>query len=98
MAALVLKRLYPVVSDVDLTATYSDLENLRPSSMSSYQQYIGTPVYGMPHAVCGKHNYDEGFCSRVLHLCLDCALFIGLAGLSSRTFRAVALLPFGPDF
>ena len=45
MASLVLKRLYPVVSDVDLTATYSDLENLRPSSMSSYQQYIDDAWY-----------------------------------------------------
>ena len=40
MAALVRRRLYPVVSDIDLTATYSDLENLRPSSLTSYQQYI----------------------------------------------------------
>jgi hypothetical protein len=40
IASLVLRRLYPVVSDIDLTATYSDLEDLRPSSLSSFQQYI----------------------------------------------------------
>lgn len=40
MAALVRRRLYPVISDIDLTATYSDLESLRPSSMASYQNFI----------------------------------------------------------
>ena len=45
MAALVRRRLYPVVSDIDLTATYSDLDNLRPSSLSSYQQYIDDAWY-----------------------------------------------------
>lgn len=45
MAALVRRRLYPVVSDVDLTATYSDLDNLRPSSLTSYQQYIDDAWY-----------------------------------------------------
>ena len=32
MCALVRRRLYPVVSDIDLTATYSDLANVRPST------------------------------------------------------------------
>ena len=45
MAALVRRRLYPVVSDIDLTATYSDLDNLRPSSLTSYQQYIDDAWY-----------------------------------------------------
>lgn len=45
MCALVRKRLYPVVSDIDLTATYSDLDNVRPSSMTSYQQYIDDAWY-----------------------------------------------------
>ena len=40
MAAVVRRRLYPVISDADLTATYSDLESLRPSSLTSYQQFI----------------------------------------------------------
>lgn len=45
MAALVRRRLYPVVSDIDLTATYSDLANVRPSTLTSYQQYIDDAWY-----------------------------------------------------
>lgn len=45
MASLVLRRLYPVISDADLTQTYSDLANLRPSSESSYQKYIDDSFY-----------------------------------------------------
>lgn len=44
-AAIVKRRLYPVVSDGDLTATYSQLADLRPSSMSSYQSYIDEAWY-----------------------------------------------------
>lgn len=47
MAALVLRRLYPVVSDGDLTATYSQLEDIRPSSLTSYQTYIDEAWYTM---------------------------------------------------
>jgi hypothetical protein len=45
MAAVVRRRLYPVVSDADITSTYSQLESLRPSGMSSYQQYIDEAWY-----------------------------------------------------
>jgi hypothetical protein len=45
MAAIVLRRLYPVVSDGDLTATYSQLADIRPSSLSSYQTYIDEAWY-----------------------------------------------------
>lgn len=45
--AIVLRRLYPVISDGDLTATYSQLADLRPSSMSSYQTYIDEAWYTM---------------------------------------------------
>ena len=38
--AVVLRRLYPTVSDADLEQEYSDLSSLRPSSLSSYQTYI----------------------------------------------------------
>jgi len=47
MAAVVLRRLYPVVSDADLTATYSQLADLRPSSLGSYQTYIDEAWYTM---------------------------------------------------
>lgn len=33
-------KLYGVISDIDLTQFYSDLESIRPSSMTSFQQYI----------------------------------------------------------
>ena len=45
MCALVLRRLYPTVSDIDLTAIYTDLEEVRPSSLSSYQKYIDDAWY-----------------------------------------------------
>lgn len=45
MASLVLRRLYPVISDADLSQTYSDLEALRPSSITSYQKYIDDSFY-----------------------------------------------------
>lgn len=45
MCALVLRRLFPTVQDADLTATYSDLESLRPSSLTSYQNYIDDAWY-----------------------------------------------------
>ena len=45
MAALVRRRLYPVVSDIDLTATYCVLANFRPYTLTSYQQYIDDAWY-----------------------------------------------------
>lgn len=39
-AAICRTKLYGVISDIDLIQSYSDLENIRPSSMTSYQQYI----------------------------------------------------------
>ena len=40
MAAVVLRRLYPVITDADLEEVYTDLSNLRPSTLTSYQQYL----------------------------------------------------------
>ena len=40
LAALARRRLYPTVTDEDLTELYTDLENLRPASISSYQKFI----------------------------------------------------------
>ncbi len=45
MAAVVRKRLYPVISDIDLTSTYKQLSSLRPSSITSYQDYIDEAWY-----------------------------------------------------
>jgi hypothetical protein len=36
-AALVLRAVHPVITDADLLACYSDLDDLRPSDLSSYQ-------------------------------------------------------------
>ena len=43
--SVVLKRLYPTVSDTDLETEYSDLANLRPASLTSYQTYIDSSWY-----------------------------------------------------
>ena len=43
--AVVLRRLYPTVSDTDLETEYSDLANLRPASLTSYQTYIDSSWY-----------------------------------------------------
>jgi len=45
MAAIVRKRLYPVISDADLEEVYTDLASLRPSSITSYQGYIDSAWY-----------------------------------------------------
>jgi hypothetical protein len=39
-AALVLRTLYPVITDLDLTALYTDLDELRPAALASFQGYI----------------------------------------------------------
>jgi len=39
-AALARSKLFPVINDPDLAAHYSDIESIRPSSMTSYQSYI----------------------------------------------------------
>ena len=54
MMSLVLRRLYPVVSDIDLVSTYSDLETIRPSSLSSYQKYIDEAWYTMISRMRGE--------------------------------------------
>ena len=45
--AIVKRRLYPVVSDGDLTSTYSQLADIRPSNLSSYQNYIDEAWFTM---------------------------------------------------
>ena len=54
MSALVLRRLYPVVSDIDLTAIYSDLEEVRPSTLTSYQKYIDDAWYQLLRKIRNK--------------------------------------------
>ena len=61
VASLVKRKLYPVISDIDLTAVYSDLESLRPSTLSSYQNYIDEAWYTilMKLIVTGKQPYGK---------------------------------------
>ena len=54
MTSLVLRRLYPTVSDIDLTAIYTDLEDVRPSSLTSYQKYIDDAWYQILRKVRNK--------------------------------------------
>jgi len=54
MSALVLRRLYPTVSDIDLTAIYTDLEEVRPSSITSYQKYIDDAWYQILRKIRNK--------------------------------------------
>ena len=58
MTALVQRKLYPVISDIDLTAVYADLESLRPSTISSYQRYIDEAWYTILRKV---RNQGRGF-------------------------------------
>lgn len=44
-AAIARSRIYPVISDLDLEAQYSDLASIRPSALTSYQQYIDEAWY-----------------------------------------------------
>ena len=70
MLALVKRRLYPVISDIDLTMTYSDLEDLRPASLTSYQQYIDNAWIvimnklrqdgaGYPYLICSPEAFRQ---------------------------------------
>ena len=45
MASLCLRKLYPVISDADLVQIHTDLEALRPSTLTSYQTYIDDAFY-----------------------------------------------------
>jgi hypothetical protein len=44
-AAIARSRLYPVISDYDLEAQYSDIANIRPAALTSYQNYIDEGWY-----------------------------------------------------
>lgn len=58
MTSLVLRRLYPVISDIDLTSVYSDLQELRPSTLSSYQKYIDDAWYQIIRKIRAKGNFE----------------------------------------
>ena len=49
--------LYPVVSDIDLEAQYSDLASIRPASMTSYQSYIDEAWYQILNRLRSLGNF-----------------------------------------
>ena len=57
-ASMVKRALYPVVADVDLTAIYSDLADVRPSSMSSYQTYIDEAWIDIVNRIRAKGDFE----------------------------------------
>lgn len=58
MAAVVLRRLYPVVSQEDLYAEYSQLSSLLPSNLTSYQTYIDSAWEKVLRKI---RNHGSGF-------------------------------------
>ena len=62
-SAVVLRRIYPVISDIDLTATYSDLQDLRPSNLTSYQTYIDEAWFMILNKI---RNNGDGFAYLVM--------------------------------
>ena len=75
--AVVLRKLYPTVSDTDLETEYSDLGNLRPASLTSYQTYIDSSWYEILRRVRRTgmgYEYlvltPESFHDTLLHLTL----------------------------
>lgn len=75
--AIVKRRLYPTVSDTDLETEYSDLANLRPASLTSYQTYIDSSWFEILRRVRRSgmgYEYlvltPESFHDALLHLSL----------------------------
>lgn len=54
MAALCRRRLFPVITDSDLTARHSDLANIRPPSMITFQSYIDVAWEDLLHQLRQK--------------------------------------------
>lgn len=57
-AALAKSRLYPVVSDIDLLTHYSDLNSIRPSSLTSWQNYIDEAFIEIIHRLRAEGNFE----------------------------------------
>jgi hypothetical protein len=57
-ASMVKRALYPVIADPDLTAVYSDLGDVRPSSLSSYQSYIDEAWFEIVSRIRGKGDFE----------------------------------------
>lgn len=76
MCSVVLRRLYPCVSDQDLTDVYSDIQDLRPSQLTSYQKYIDDAWFQILRKIRQQAQYEylimssESFYEAHRHLAL----------------------------
>lgn len=57
-AALARSRLFPVISDIDLVTHYSDLNSIRPSSLTSWQNYIDEAFIEIIHRLRAEGNIE----------------------------------------
>ena len=94
MAAVVLRRLYPVVSQEDLISCYSQLAAILPSNLTSYQKYIDTSWEkilrkirsqgsGYEYLVCSPESFFDAH----LHLTLSLIFYDFHSNLGSETSR-----------
>ena len=94
MAAVVLRRLYPVVSQEDLIACYSQLASLLPSNLTSYQKYLDTSWEkilrkirsqgsGYEYLVCSPESFFDAH----LHLTLSLIFYDFHSNLGAETSR-----------
>lgn len=58
MCSVVLRKLYPVISDEDLSAVYSDLLELLPSTLTSFQKYIDDAWYQILRKIRQGSGYE----------------------------------------
>ena len=56
--AVTLCKLYPVVTDLDLSANYSDIEAIRPSSLTSYQNSIDEAWITIIQRIRDQGNFE----------------------------------------
>ena len=56
--AVTLSKLYPVITDLDLVANYSDIEAIRPSSLSSYQNFLDEAWITIIQRVRDQGNFE----------------------------------------
>ena len=76
--AVTLSKLYPVITDLDLIANYSDIANIRPASMTSYQGYIDEAWIRLITRIRDQGNYEYLIMDpQSLRAChLDLALYL----------------------
>lgn len=77
-AAIARSSIFPVISDLDLEAQYSDLSSVRPSSMTSFQSYIDEAWYQLISRLRNEGNLEyliiDSQSLRMPHIDLTCYL------------------------